>query len=330
MIRHLSVVILAALALAACGDDGRLDPLSAPTIAPSTTVVATTSVPDDGEPPATSVPPTTDPDAAPPPTTVPPPTTTLPAAFDRAAARAELAAARERWAASAPFAYRLRYAPVCFCPRQELEVLVLDQVRIASSTAEYPWGHVYDWFGEIELAIETAYLVEVSYDERGVPTSLWIDEDPMMADEEHGMELLELTPVDEVLAELFTDDYPCGEGFWAATPTQQAALLIPLRTGDAEVTAGTDDLATVENAELRLGHDLMANWCDDVIEPGEPEPDVTASWAIVGGTITVEIDDAAGTATAELRRVVARRSDGTEVLLGDATITNDAWAVYAG
>ncbi len=261
-----------------------------------------------------------------PPTTDAPPTTAPDGAFDREAARADLERARARWADVEPVAYRFRYVPMCFCPREEVELVVLDQVRVMASTRDEPWGHVYDWFGEIELAIPTAYDLHVDYDDRGVPVSISIDQDPNIADEEFGIDDVELTPITDILSEVFTHEYGCGYGIWAAAPTQQAAIMFDVGQTTEPVTY---QLADQKLAELRLGHGLMANWCDDVIEPDEPEPEVQEVWKLVGGTIQL-VAVSQSSARAELRDVIARRPDGSDVVLGDATMTNRSWGVFAG
>jgi hypothetical protein len=134
------------------------------------------------------------------------------------------------------------------------------------------------------------------------------------------------------LADL-TEPYGCGFGFQIGDPDQTAGLFITSGAGFGDPPAvGTVDLAVDDSwtARLDLGTDLFANWCDDVIEMGEPEPQVDETLEVVAGTLEFSIDEAGVVATAKASGLVARDADGVEYALGDITIENPAWGMFAG
>ena len=61
----------------------------------------------------------------------------------------------------------------------------------------------------------------------------------------------------------------------------------------------------------------MENWCDDAIEPDEPEPRVDERWTIIGGTVSIEIEGEL--ATGDFQDIVALTPDGREYPLGNAS-----------
>lgn len=300
-------VIAAALALtlAACGAEPGNE--STPPLPTDPTAPASEPTPD----------PTT------PPTPTPPPRVLR---YDAAEVRAELDDARARWAEQGQPPYRWTYSPVCFCPQREIQIDVIAG-RIVHSTAEDGLT-VAAVFDLIDEQIGTAADVRVTYDDLGYPTSFYVDIDEMMADEEFGFELVDFAPVSDVIDTFITDPYGCGYGFAAATPDQSASFTVFF----ADVTengpvAGSYDLADVMG-ELRFGTDLMANWCDDVMEEGEPVPELDEAWEIIAGSLDITIDGS--TATGSFTDVVALTSDGLEYPNGNVTITNQAWGVFAG
>jgi hypothetical protein len=133
------------------------------------------------------------------------------------------------------------------------------------------------------------------------------------------------------------DDYGCGYGFWLGSADGRVAV----RFAAAEQLAAAGELpreATLPDeawdATVIVGEDLYANWCDDVLEPGEPEPAVAEQWPVTGGTITLH--DPAPTAAcpdeahATVTGLEATRADGTTVELGDRELVNDTWGCFAG
>jgi hypothetical protein len=134
------------------------------------------------------------------------------------------------------------------------------------------------------------------------------------------------------LADL-TEPYGCGFGFQVGNPDQTAGLFITSGAGFGEPpTVDTVDLATDDawTARIDLGADLFANWCDDVIEMGEPEPQVDETLEVVAGTLELSVDVSGVVATAHATALVARDAAGVEYALGDITIENTAWGMFAG
>lgn len=133
------------------------------------------------------------------------------------------------------------------------------------------------------------------------------------------------------------DEYGCGYGFWLGSPDGEVAVRIA--AADGSVVAGGPPQETslphdAWDATLLVGQDLYANWCDDVIEAGEPEPVVIEQWPLTAGTITLHGTVPADTCPYEARATVtgleATRPHGTIVELGDRDVTNDAWGCFAG
>jgi hypothetical protein len=131
-----------------------------------------------------------------------------------------------------------------------------------------------------------------------------------------------------------SDTYGCGHGFYLGAPDQSAGLFLISQSGFGEaVPAGTHQLPTdAWVSELQFGSDLFANWCDDVLEPGEPEPVTDEVWRVSG---TLEITSLppggeCGPATGVLTAAVARNEVGDEIVLGDIDLHNDSWGCFAG
>ena len=176
--RSALTVSVALLALAACGDPdavgqpGPTDPPPAsPTSdpAPTAPTTASTTAPTDTLPPETLVP--------------------VEFRYDPEALRAELDAARGRWVDGDHDAYRFEYQYVCFCDPDETraDVEVIDG-RVVNDNDRGTFSSVDEWFDIIDQAIGTAADVRVAYADAGYPTSLYIDVEEQMADEEFGLD----------------------------------------------------------------------------------------------------------------------------------------------
>jgi hypothetical protein len=135
-----------------------------------------------------------------------------------------------------------------------------------------------------------------------------------------------------------TTDWGCGYGFRASNADQTGGLFIELRQPDvgaaAQVPAVGNVPTEIWDGYVSFGTDLFANWCDDVIEEGEPLPAETDRWSLVAGNLELVGDQATGQcAGASLELVatglVADGPDG-EVSLPDVTLTNPAWGCFAG
>ena len=131
--------------------------------------------------------------------------------------------------------------------------------------------------------------------------------------------------------------WPCGYGFWLSDADQTVALRFGYTNHDAAVQGEVPETVTLPDpewtAELLFGRDLYANWCDDVIEVGEPEPVVDGVWEVTSGLIRfIEWPPGGeiGPATAELLGVSAVGPDGREVEFGAMTVTNECWGCFAG
>jgi hypothetical protein len=85
-------------------------------------------------------------------------------------------------------------------------------------------------------------------------------------------------------------------------------------------------------AVLDEGSDLFANWCDDVLEPDEPTPEVVETWEVSGSIEVLSLPEAGqcGPATARFTDLVATDSQGATMSLGDLEVTNEAWGCLAG
>lgn len=129
--------------------------------------------------------------------------------------------------------------------------------------------------------------------------------------------------------------FPCGHGFQVASGDQRAALLLTPADGGPDPHGPVEvDLADgAWLAELRVGRELMSNWCDDVVEPGEPEPRTLARWPVVAGMLRFTAPGAGcrDAVTADVTGIVVRTGDAdADVALPDMTIVNDAWGCFAG
>jgi hypothetical protein len=134
------------------------------------------------------------------------------------------------------------------------------------------------------------------------------------------------------------DHHGCGYGFWLGTPEQDLAVRLAVadpglaEAGDVPREATLPDAAWL--ATVVVGRDLYANWCDDVLEEGEPEPEPREEWPITAGTITVHDPTPGFTCPTEvaatLTDLVATRPDGSTLELGSGEVTNDTWGCFAG
>jgi hypothetical protein len=144
------------------------------------------------------------------------------------------------------------------------------------------------------------------------------------------------TTVGSVPTPELTQHFGCGYGFYVSDEMQTAGLFVELTdfqaasAGDVPSTSQLTD--ETWSARLELGVDLFANWCDDVLEPGEPTPVVDETWNVSGTIEIMSLPDpgTCGTASAHLSGVTARDSDGNALPLGDLDVTNEAWGCFAG
>lgn len=133
-----------------------------------------------------------------------------------------------------------------------------------------------------------------------------------------------------------TTEWDCGRGFWVSNPDQTAALHIRYQgdeVGEQRVTLPHGDW----EAEVVLGTDLHANWCDDVLEPDEPTPVRQENLPVVAGDLRVigavpeDFGGGGGVSlTVEATDLVVELPDGTETRFGSLTITNAHWGLIPG
>lgn len=262
--------------------------------------------------------------------------------------QARLDQARERWEAAGIDDYRLTWAVRCFCPRTAFvdtivggEVVAHEQAPDSDALDDPGPKTVPDIFDEVQAAIDDdPATLEVTYDEEtGAVTRWWADHRLDMADEEQGLEV-EIEPLvdgevpgsPDFDPDALSVDHPCGRGFQVGSLDQQVALVFR-PAGDELPTAGAHVLPGGSwTGTVRLGQDLFANWCDDVLEPGEPTPEVLEEWPVVEGSIEVVLppDGAWGPATLTAAGLVAERPDGERVVIGDITIENSNHGLIPG
>ncbi len=133
-----------------------------------------------------------------------------------------------------------------------------------------------------------------------------------------------------------SEGYGCGYGFYLSDAGQTAGLFIEL-TDFSQASSGnfpqTSQLTGGQwQARLQFGADLFSNWCDDVMEPGEPDPVVDETWTVSGLIEITGLPEAGtcGEATARLSGVTARNPGGEAMPLGDLEVINPAWGCFAG
>ncbi len=133
-----------------------------------------------------------------------------------------------------------------------------------------------------------------------------------------------------------TEAHHCGYGFYVGAVDQNWALKITYQDFEAaqagEVpreSALSDD---AWSAQLEAGKDLFANWCDDVLEPDEPTPEVDDIWEVSGDIEVTGLPNpgGCGPATAKLTGLEARSDDGDVISLGDLDVRNEFWGCFAG
>jgi hypothetical protein len=133
--------------------------------------------------------------------------------------------------------------------------------------------------------------------------------------------------------------WECGHGFWLGNADQTVAIRFQANDAAGLTNGAVPALTTLPDTgenwsvTLTLGKDLYANWCDDAIEEGEPEPVIEETWDIAAGTIevvSVPRANECGPATAWARDLVAAADDGRTVEIGDLLLTNPAWGCFAG
>ena len=132
-----------------------------------------------------------------------------------------------------------------------------------------------------------------------------------------------------------TEEYGCGFGFYASNEDQTTGLVLTYQDFDGAWAGNVSRSGQIDaawDAQLQFGTDLFANWCDDVLEPDEPTPEVESSWTLTGEIEVTDLPAAGqcGEAVASLHDVTAHGPVDQVLELGDLTITNTAWGCFAG
>lgn len=137
-----------------------------------------------------------------------------------------------------------------------------------------------------------------------------------------------------------TEHLGCGFGFAVTDDAQEALLSVHHLGGDARVDRTVTFPDPAWQAEVRVGTDLAANWCTDVIE--EPQAEVEQTWKVVEGTLRFEgelppfewsesvASGAPDEVRAELTGLVVEGPDGEQVELDDLSLSNRSWGFLAG
>jgi hypothetical protein len=235
---------------------------------------------------------------------------------------------------------------LCFCPETVwTDTIAAGEVvahEAASDDSFFDPGErtMEDLFDDIEDVIDNGFAtLDLEFDdETGAVERYWVDIEELMADEEHGVEVVALEPMEpvEIDPAVLQVDYPCGFGFAIGSIDQTLGLYLHASGFDVPDVSKPIELPTESwTAELRVGRDLFANHCDDVRDPGEPEPVVDATWVVTAGTLVVDGVDGPGgcgstTAAGILTGAVIESPDGATVELGDVELRNDGYGCFAG
>lgn len=135
-----------------------------------------------------------------------------------------------------------------------------------------------------------------------------------------------------------TESHPCGLGFQAGNLDQTVAVFIQPTDFARAVEGGVAYEAELPGDDwsgtVAQGSNLFSNWCDDVMEQGEPVPYRAAEAEIISGHLSITPVDArpecgGGPVTAELSDLVVEWN-GERLELGDLTIVNEGWGCFAG
>ncbi|MEZ5165436.1 MAG: DUF6174 domain-containing protein [Acidimicrobiales bacterium] len=280
--------------------------------------------------------------------TGPAPTATPPTTLDPSTPAGKLANARATWAAVGPPTYRITVRALCFCMASVWTDTVEDGVvtaHVAQVADAFDPGPrtMEDLFDEVEAAISEGYAtLDLEFDsETGALIRYWVDVNEMVADEEHGVEVAfstDVTPPPEngVDTAHLTEVYGCGWGFALGSESGDLALMIHTTEAEPDTTRPVTLPDSAWSAEITTGSDLFANWCNDVVDPTQPQPRVDARWTLTAGTLTFtdRIDTPRSCdgvdVHATLTGAVAESTDGQTVELEPIDLRNPGWGCFAG
>lgn len=132
-----------------------------------------------------------------------------------------------------------------------------------------------------------------------------------------------------------TTSWPCGLGFAVSSADQRVSISVHSHESSSSALSVPVDLPDPSwTANLRVGKNLMADNCDDVVEGWEPRAVVAATWEITGGVLDFippegEGCGGSGPVEAVLKEAVVSTPTG-EVALDTLTMVNDAFGCFAG
>lgn len=128
-------------------------------------------------------------------------------------------------------------------------------------------------------------------------------------------------------------EWGCGTGFWVGDAAQTVTIRFSY-VGEGK----PDRVTTLPHPDWQVhlieGTDLYANWCDDVVEEGEPVAVEHWNLEIVEGRLVLDADPperfGGGPLTMEAIDLVVALPDGTPQALGSISVTNSMWGFFAG
>lgn len=133
-----------------------------------------------------------------------------------------------------------------------------------------------------------------------------------------------------------TVSFGCGHGFAAGDVEQRAGLVLTFLDFEAATSGDVGTEYVLPDAawdvDLVFGSDLFSNWCDDVIEPDEPEVVIDRSYSVRGNLVISELPEpgTCGPATGTLFDASYTNELDETVSLGDFDLRNDFWGCFAG
>lgn len=142
---------------------------------------------------------------------------------------------------------------------------------------------------------------------------------------------------DGIDAAVFTDDYGCGFGFQTGNADQTLGVFVTFNEFDAANAGQVPPVGNVPSViwsgEIRVGTDLFANWCNDIVDEDTPVAEVSEVWEIVDAQVTIIGDppvQEVGELTIQLDNLVAEAPDGRTTTIESITIVNEIWGAFAG
>ncbi|MGD2103158.1 MAG: hypothetical protein PVG83_13075 [Acidimicrobiia bacterium] len=133
-----------------------------------------------------------------------------------------------------------------------------------------------------------------------------------------------------------TVSHGCGYGFALGDEEQRVGLVLTFLDFEAATAGevGSEFVLpdAVWDADLVFGYDLFSNWCDDVIEPDEPEVVIEKAFSVWGRLVIDQLPEAGTCGLASGTLLDASYMDDVDrrVELGDISLSNELWGCFAG